>query len=91
MKTTILILITALCTIFIFNPILVEGKIHQNDEYGFQLEFPDNWAIDDRYRIFNETPGVDSGGAILFSTSDGIYWWNHFVSVSLTTSSGKGG
>ncbi len=79
--------ISFLCAVFcffvMFQPILVEAKIHQNEEYGFQIEYPDNWAIDDRYRIFEATPGVDSGGAILVSVSDGISWWDHFVSVTV--------
>jgi len=83
MDKAILILSAFFCLSAIFNPIFVEAKIHQNDEYGFQIEYPDNWAIDDRYRIFEEMPGVDSGGAILVSVSDGINWWNHFVSVTM--------
>lgn len=83
MDKTISILFTVFCFAAVFNPIFVEAAIYQNDEFGFELVFPNNWAIDDRYRTFEATPGADSGGVILFSVSDGINWWNHFVSVTM--------
>jgi len=60
-----------------------EAAIYIDREYFFWIEYPDNWHKED-LRIEGEPiPGINSGAIIFPSFRDGIYWWEHFVSVTL--------
>lgn len=80
------ILFLSLLIIFlgsISRPMSAEGLIHQDLHYGYSIEFPNNWYFDDTIVKFPADPGIDSGGSILGSFRDGVYLWNHFISVTL--------
>jgi len=60
-----------------------EAAIYIDREYGFWIEYPDNWHKED-IRIEGEPlEGINSGAIIFPSFRDGNYWWEHFVSVTL--------
>ncbi len=61
-----------------------EGAIIQNTEFGFGLEYPTYWLHDETIIELEPLEGVNSGSKILVTFTDGIYWWNHFISVSVT-------
>lgn len=64
-----------------------EAKIYIDEEYNFWIEYPDNWAIDDKKIYVESVPGVNSGTVIFPTFRDGVYWWEHFVSISLQKNS----
>lgn len=59
------------------------NKIHLNEEFGFWIEFPEEWYFDESQVIMQPAPGINSGGIIAAIMHDGVNWWDHFVSVTL--------
>lgn len=80
----VVIFLTMVFLSLIIIPQNAEAKIHQNQKYGFQIEYPDNWAIKDTIVNLEAMPGINSGSSLLVTLTDGINWWNHFISVTLT-------
>jgi len=60
-----------------------DAKIYIDDEYFFWIEYPDNWYFDDNKVLLEPIPEVNSGATIFPSFRDGVFWWEHFVSVTL--------
>jgi len=77
------------CSLFfciIFSLVLipqVEGAIYIDDEYYFWIEYPDNWHIEQKKILIDPIPEINSGAIIFPSFRDGVYWWDHFASVTL--------
>jgi len=65
----------------------VEAKIYIDEEYGFWIEYPDNWWFDDTRVEIEPIPGVNDGTIIFPSFRDGVYYWYQFTSVSLIKNS----
>ena len=61
----------------------VEAAVFIDEEYGFWIEYPDNWYKEDVRIKSNPIPGTNSEAIIFPSFRDGINWWEHFVSVTL--------
>ncbi len=79
-----LILESVLIGSLFFVPILVDGAIIENTKFGYWMEYPTNWIADETVIELEPLPGVNSGSRILVKITDGLYWWNHFISVSMT-------
>lgn len=77
------LLIILLCFVSVTTIPNSEGAIYIEREYGFWIEYPNSWHKED-VRIEGEPiPGINSGAIIFPSFRDGVYWWDHFVSVTL--------
>jgi len=82
-----------LSSIFILSFFLIslvpeaEAKIYIDDEYGFWIEYPDNWWFEDTRIEIEPIHGLNDGTIIFPSFRDGIYYWYQFASVTLMKNS----
>jgi hypothetical protein len=64
-----------------------EAKIYIDDEYGFWIEYPDNWYFEDTRVEIEPYPGINDGTIIFPSFRDGVRYWYDYASVTLMKNS----
>ena len=70
--------------IIIFHPITANAEqVLINEKYELWIDFPLNWSYSNDIIRIEPTPGKDLGGYILATISDGVYWWDVFVTISV--------
>ena len=73
--------------VFLGGALLIPGSIdaatYENEQYGFSLEYPDGWHIDDTVETFHPENDTGSEGAILVTFYDDLDYWNHFIEVTM--------
>ena len=62
-------------------PIDSHAEKYQNQEYGFEIDFPDGWYLDDYLITYEPIPGYDEGSASLVGIFDDSIFWNHVIEV----------
>jgi len=83
MRFNLYILLIFLCFFSIITIPNSEAVIYIDEEYGFWIEYPDNWHKEDIRIEGAPIPGINSGAIIFPTFRDGVNWWEHFVSVTL--------
>ncbi len=64
-------------------PSSIDAATYENEQYGFTLEYPDGWHIDDTIEVFHPEIDFDSEGIILVTFYDDLDSWNHFIEVTM--------
>ena len=79
----------AFLAILIFPSLIstAEAKIYIDDQYGFWIEYPDNWWFEDTRIEIEPYPGINDGTIIFPSFRDGVRYWYNFASVTLMKNS----
>ncbi|MDH3340191.1 MAG: hypothetical protein OEL84_02765 [Nitrosopumilus sp.] len=73
-------MLTIIISAIIFSP-TVNAEIFQSNEYGFSIEYPENWYVDDTILSMAPVSGFDDGGASVVFLSDDSENWNHSIEV----------
>ena len=64
----------------IFNVQFSSAELYKNQDYGFEIDFPKDWSMDDSLLTLEANPGYDDGSAsfVIFYED---YLWNHSIEV----------
>ena len=66
------------------NETSVEAELYINEDYGFSLEYPSNWFVDDKIRTFDPAPGFDDGAVrILAFFNDNPDLWQNMIEIQV--------
>ena len=62
-------------------PIESHAEKYQNQEYGFEINFPEGWYLDDYLITYEPVPGYDEGSASFVGIYDDSNFWSHAIEI----------
>lgn len=57
-------------------------KTFQSSEFGFSIQYPENWVVDDEVIEFEPEPGYDEGGATIVYFYDDPNFVTHSIEIT---------
>ena len=70
--------------IIILNTPMSHAELFESQDYGFKIDFPAGWYIDDSLITYEPYPGYDDGRVSFVGAYDDENFWNHLIEVSFT-------
>jgi len=83
MQKTIMRIFVVFFGMALLIPVSIDATTYENEQYGFTLEYPDGWHIDDTVEVFHPENDFGSEGAILVTFYDDLDYWSHFIEVTM--------